>query len=246
MIKQLFELYSEITNIYSFIYCIFVSVLSVYAIVTGTHDTHFNTLRLSTLYYMIFSMPRHLVEVIHYSIKMKSDFAGTNEEKNKFIRRMTSARNKGLEYLIHHIAAITIFYHTPSLQHNMKFCVVKYTEFHLFEVSSIFITLLSSPFLTKMFIGNNKTYELGYKLIFMMSFIGIRVLWLLPKFTLDLYYHRFGGDYVWKMHLLILAVFFWSLHIVWTYKLLSKFSRDICKNNSTLTTISGSSGKKDQ
>jgi len=171
------------------------------------------------------------MELMYYAKKLRTKPTGTENEIQTFVRKTKSARNKTLEYLVHHFAAITIFYHTPLLEHNLNFCMIKYTEFHLFELSTIFVTLLYSPLLTKLFIGNNKTLELIFKLIFVASFIGIRVMWLLPKFTYDLYFHNFDGDLMWQIHLLIISVLFWGLHITWTFELLRQFSRDIWKYN---------------
>ena len=227
--KGLFNIYDEAINVYTFVYCIFVSVLSAYAIMFGLHSEYFDILRTSTLYNMLFSTPKHLIEFVYHSKKLKTKLTGSESEIQTIIRRSTSAKNKALEYLVHHLAAITIFYHTPVLDHNLNFCMIKYTEFHLFEVSTIFITLTASPFLMRWLVGKNQTLELIYKLMFVASFVGIRVLWLLPKFTYDLYFHEFNGDIMWQFHLLILSVLFWGLHVVWTYKLVNKFSRDIWK-----------------
>ena len=223
LLHAMFIAMKNLVDIYTLLYCIAVSALSIYSIVTGEHDKYFNTLQSMTLYYMSITLVRYLIEYCDYQVHFSERLIDCNDNINsELYKTIKRERGQSLLYIIHHIGVISLLSHTPS-EHNMKLCMEKYTEMHMFEISTVILIILTTPMLKKIFIKERPQCEVILKLLFMVLFIGIRICWLLPKMTYEFYIHDFGSDIIWRSHIRVMLCIFWGIHFYWGYKLINKF-----------------------
>ena len=219
----------NLTDVYTLLYCIGVSILSIYSVITDSHAEYFDILQSMTLDYMCITFVRYLIEYYDYKVHFTEQLIDCNDKTYEdAYRKIKREREQSLLYIIHHLGVISLFSHIPS-EANLKLCMEKYTEIHLFEISTIIMIIITNPILRKIFINERKQCDVLLKLLFMVLFLGIRVCWLLPKMTYEFYNNDFSSDIIWRNHIWAMLCVFWVIHINWGYKLLRKFVSSIHK-----------------
>jgi hypothetical protein len=230
---MMFVIMKDIMDIYTLLYCVCVSTLSLYVIMTGEYDRYFDVLQSITLNYMCITFVRYLIEFCDYKMHFIEKLIDCNDTDNAAMyKKLKRERDQSLIYIVHHIGVISLFSHIPS-EENLKMCMEKYTKIHLFEISTIIMIIITTPILKKIFFNGQKHYDVILKLLFMVLFLGIRVCWLLPQMTFEFYTHDFGIDTAWKVHIWLMLCIFWVLHIYWGSQLIKKFVSSICSGELT-------------
>ena len=231
--QRVSDVYGELCNLYSFVYCIFVCVLSFYAISFNQYAQTFSIIMSSTFYYMSLTIFRYAIEYMlgkEYIEKAKS-IANDLEKKDecaKLNKLGKVFKSRAIEYIFHHLLALSVFNFIPNDQQNIEFCMREYTKFHLFEVSTIPLTITASPILKRLFFVTDNNVRYWY-FLFAIIFFAIRIVWILPSSTMEFYNHYPSTEFFWFTSLCIVLLTFWALHVVWLYKLVRKTIKEINK-----------------
>lgn len=236
--RMVLLVHRELADLYTLFYCMFVSVLSAYGVYTGDYSTFFDTLHTSTLYYMTLTIPRYIIEYIDYSYDLSAKVIKNEQELADYKKKSSSKGSKAFEYIVHHAAVISMFSHFPGSEYGLEFSKRTYTKIHLFEFSTIFMTIVASPLLKSLFVGvkgkcdesTRQAKDTILKLMFFFTFIPIRMLWLLPGLTYELYYYENYNDQqdmLWWFHMVIMCFGFWLIHLKWSTRLIQKFVENI-------------------
>lgn len=111
LLYMIFIIIKEIMNIYTVIYCICVSSLALYSIITGSHEEYFDTLRLITLYYMCITSFRYIFEFYDYVTHVTEKLIDCESNDNVyFYRKIKQERNQSLIHIIYNITVISFFF----------------------------------------------------------------------------------------------------------------------------------------
>ena len=216
----------EIMNIYTLLYCVGVSILALHSEITGDYKKYFDVLRTTTLHHMCITLVGYIVEFCDHNIHLTERLIGDSDTGTDFYRKIKRVRAQSWIYIIHHIAVISLFLHMPS-ENNVDFCMEKYTQIHLFELSTIIMVIVTTPTLKMLFINGRMWCDVEMKLLFVVLFLGVRVFWLLPAITYDFLNHDFGKDYWWYIHTYAMITMFWIMHAYWGYGMVKKFVQSV-------------------
>lgn len=216
MIDKFLKLYDEIVNITSFCYASTSSFLAIYSLNTKEFSYYTPILIKMSIYYTLFSTPLYLFQLAYNFYKLKIYDKNTNEYK--FYNKQ---KNNSIEFIIHHCVLIFLLFNKPKNKLNFDF----YLEFsclcHLFEVSTIILSLLHSNILKHFLLNNNKKYIDLLKIVFILLFFIIRLSYLLPKILSILIKTNFHDDHLFKYILYISYIFLSILHFIWTKKIIN-------------------------
>ena len=214
MIDKFLKLYDEVVNLTSFFYALITSAISLYTLHIKNF-AYFTPILLSiSICYTYFSTPLYLFKFFYYFYK---SFLIDKKSDDYII--YTKEKYNSIEYLFHHIMLIFLLLNVPKNELNKKF-YLEFTCFcHLFEISTIPLSLLHSNILKNLILKNNKNLIEFFKLIFLLLFFGVRIFYLLPKIFMLLLKNNFYDDYSYKYTLQISFFFLSCLHLFWIKKL---------------------------
>jgi hypothetical protein len=227
LLYMIFIIIKEIMNICTVLYCICVSLLTVYSIITESHKEYFDILRSITLYSLCITLFRYIFEFYDYVTHFTEKLIDCESSVNiNFYRKIKRERNQSLIHIIQNITAILFFLHSPP-EDSIEFCMIKYTQIHMLEISTIIISIIVH---NTIFINDMRQYYVLLKFISIVLCLSIQICWILPSIIYDIFKHDIGKD-LWHTNASALLFVFWLIHIKLGYILVKKLETSIYKGN---------------